>query len=223
MKRLPLTSDIAVIQNVLELVGVFVSFSIAYVSYRGLKQTESPVLLRLAAAFTFLGLGFLLEAVIGLGSMTSAVSAVTTTVIAALVIAGPLMETVGYFFLAFSHVVDVVFSRRLGAAMMLVPVVSVSVVQTTNALDILSFYFILYGVVETVYAYAHNRKPDTLITAAGLAMLGAGTFIPLLSLLYPEVYLLSLFQIILKEIGLMILFIPVLNYALGARRIVGPI
>lgn len=215
--------DIALIEDVLQFIGFFVSVSIAYVAYRGLRQTHSPVLLRLATAFAFLGLGFLVEAVVGFDGFVSAVPALTTTAVAGLVLAGPLMETLGYFFLAFSHALDVIFSRRLKVAMMAVPILSVSVAQTTNALNVLSFYFILYGVVETVYAYAGNRKPDTLLTAAGLAFLGAGTFLPLLSLLYPAVYLLSLVQIILKEMGLMILFIPVLNYALGRTRTIGPL
>jgi hypothetical protein len=215
--------DVALIEDILEFIGVFVSSSIAYVAYTGLKQTRSPALLRLATAFTFLGFGFLVEALADLGSVISTVPTLTTTAIAGLVIAGPVMETTGYFFLAFSHAVDVAFSRKLGATVIVFPVISVSLIQATDALSILSFYFILYGVVETVYAYVRNRKPDTLLTATALTFLGVGTFIPVLSLLYPEVYLLSLVQIILKEMGLMILFIPVLNYALGGMRINGPI
>ncbi len=218
-----LAIDVAMTEDVLEFIGVFVSLSIAYVAYRGLRETHSPALLRLATAFIFLGFGFLVEALVGLDVVVPAVPAITSTAVAGLVIAGPLMETTGYFFLAFSHALDVVFSKRLGVALMAFPVISVSVVQATNALSILSFYFIFYGVVETVYAYARNRKPDTLLTATGLTFLGVGTFLPLLSLLYPDVYLLSLVQIILKEMGLMILFIPVLNYALGRTRINGPI
>ena len=213
----------ALIEDILEFIGVFVSSSIAYVAYMGLKQTRSPALLRLATAFTFLGFGFLVEALAGLDGLISTIPALATTAIAGLMIAGPVMETTGYFFLAFSHAVDVVFSKRLGAALIVFPVISVSLIQATDTLSILSFYFILYGVVETVYAYVRNRKPDTLLTATALTFLGAGTFIPVLSLLYPEVYLLSLVQIILKEMGLLILFIPVLNYALGGTRTNGPI
>jgi hypothetical protein len=220
---LSLTLDVALIEDILEFIGVFVSSSIAYVAYMGLKQTRSPALLRLATAFTFLGFGFLVEALAGLDGVISTIPALATTAIAGLVIAGPVMETTGYFFLAFSHAVDVVFSKRLGATLIVFPVISVSLIQATDTLSILSFYFILYGVVETVYAYVRNRKPDTLLTATALTFLGAGTFIPVLSLLYPEVYLLSLVQIILKEMGLLILFIPVLNYALGGTRINGPI
>jgi RsiW-degrading membrane proteinase PrsW (M82 family) len=115
------------------------------------------------------------------------------------------------------------FSRRLGVTLLLFPIVTMSASQTTDALSILSFYFILYGVLETAYAYSRTRKPDTLLIATGLALLGVGAIVTWFSFLYPTVYVLSLVQIIIREIGLMILFIPVLSYALGGARINGPV
>ncbi len=201
--------DIAFIENILQFVGVFVSFSIAYVSYRGVRQTESSSLLRLATAFTFLGFGFLVEGIVGLGGVVSTLPALATSV----VIAGLLLETTGYFFLAFSHAVDVMLSKRMRTALLVFPVVTLSGTQLSNVLSILSFYFVLYGVVETIYSYARTRRPDTLVIAVGLALVGAGTFTQWLSLLYPLLDVLSLLQIIIKEVGLLILFIPVLGFA----------
>ncbi len=215
--------SLILIQIVLEFIGVFVSLSIAYVASKGLRQTQSPAMLRLATAFTFLGFGFLVQGLVGMSGFLPTLPALTTTMLAALVVVGTLMETAGYFFLAFSHALDVILSKRLGIALMLVPVVSMSVTQATDVLGILSFYFILYGVVETVTAYARTKRPDTLLIAAGLSLLGVGTFVPLLSLLYPQVYVLSLVQIIIKEVGLMILFIPVLSYAVGGAKGNGPV
>jgi len=201
--------DIAFIENILQFVGVFVSFSIAYVSYRGVRQTESSSLLRLATAFTFLGFGFLVEGIVGLGGVVSTLPALATSV----VIAGLLLETTGYFFLAFSHAVDVMLSKRMRTALLVFPVVTLSGTQLSNVLSILSFYFVLYGVVETIYSYARTRRPDTLVIAVGLALVGAGTFTQWLLLLYPLLDVLSLLQIIIKEVGLLILFIPVLGFA----------
>jgi len=209
--------DVSVIEDVLQFIGVFVSFSIAYVAFRGLRQTRSPALLRLATAFLFLGVGFMVEAVIGLEGVVTILPALTATAVAGLVVASALMETAGYFFLAFSHALDVMFSKRLQVALLIFPVFTLSAAQTTDALSILSFYFILYGVVETFTAYARTRKPDTMLIGLGLALLGAGTFVAWFSLMYPLVYVLSLVQIIIKEVGLMILFIPVLSYALGGK------
>ena len=212
-------SDVEMIQSLLQLIGVFVSFSIAYVAYRGVRQTESSSLLRLATAFVFLGFGFLVEGLVGLAQVLPPLPISTTAV----VVGGLLLETTGYFFLAFSHVVDVLLAKRLGTALLVFPVITLSGAQLADVLSILSFYFVLYGVVETVYSYARTRKPDTLLIALGLSLIGAGTFFPLLSLLYQSVGVLSLLQIILQEMGLLILFTPVLRFAVGGSKANGPI
>jgi hypothetical protein len=207
------------IEDILQFIGAFVSLSIAYVSFRGVRQTSSTSLLRLATAFVFLGFGFLVEALVGASFYLPQLAILTTTI----VVAGLLLETTGYFFLAFSHAIDVMISKRLGYALLVVPVISLSGPQLANVLSILSFYFVLYAIVETVFSYARNRNPDTLLIAGGLALIGVGTFVQWLSLLYFQVDLLSLVQIITKEIGLMVLFIPVLNFALGGARANGTV
>jgi hypothetical protein len=133
------------------------------------------------------------------------------------------LETTGYFFLAFSHVVDVLLSKRLGAALLVVPVITLTSTQLADVLSILSFYFVLYGVVETVYSYARTRKPDTLLIAMGLSLIGVGTFLQWLSLLYQYVGVLSLLQIILQEMGLLMLFTPVLRFAAGGVKVNGTV
>ncbi|MDV3277516.1 MAG: hypothetical protein LYZ69_03495 [Nitrososphaerales archaeon] len=207
------------IEDALQFVGAFVSLSIAYVSYRGVKQTDSPSLLRLATAFALLGFGFVIEAFVGAAVFLPWLSALTATV----VVAGLLLETTGYFFLAFSHAVDVMLAKRLGLALMVFPVITISGTQLGYILGILSFYFVLYGMVETLYAYARTRKPDTLLIATGLALLGVGTFVQWLSLLYFQVDVLSLIQIITREVGLLILFVPVLKFAFGGVKLDGPV
>ena len=198
----------ALIGTKLQFIGVFVSFSIVYVAYRGVKQTESSSLLRLATAFVFLGFGFLVEAIVGLGELLPSFSFAATAV----VIGGLLLETTGYFFLAFSHAVDVMVAKRMGVALLVFPLVSLSVAQLQDVLSFFAFYFVMYGVVETVWSYFRTRKPDTLLIAVGLSLIGAGTFFQWLSLLYQYVGVLTLLQIILQEMGLLMMFIPVLTY-----------
>jgi hypothetical protein len=206
--------DLPLIEEILQFIGAFVSLSISFVAFKGFKQTESSSLLRLATAFAFLGFGFMVEGVVGIGPQT----AILTTA----VLAGLLLETTGYFFLAFSHAIDVAFSKRVGAALLVFPVISFTGLQLTAAMSILSFYFVFYGFVETLYAYARTRRPDTLLIAGGLGLIGAGIFVQWLSFLYPQVDLLTqvllLLQIIMKEMGLMILFVPVLGFAIGGRK-----
>ena len=211
---MPALTEFSLLEDLLQFIGVFVSFSIAYISYRGVKQTQSSSLLRLTMAFGLLGIGFLVEGLVGIGSTFAVVTGLATVVVAGLV-----LETMGYFLLAFSHALDVMLSKRLGFVMMVFPVVAISTAQLTSALSILSFYFVLYGVVETVYSYARTRRPDTLVIALGLSSLGVGTLIQWLSLLYTEVDVLSLLQIIMREVGLLILFIPVLGFARKEGRV----
>ncbi len=215
--RLSLPTDMALIEDILQFIGVFVSFSIAYVAFRGVRQTESSSLLRLATAFVFLGFGFMVEGFVGLSQLPSPPVSITTVVVA-----GLLLETTGYFFLAFSHAIDVLLSKRMGVALLIFPIISLSGTQLADIMSILSFYFVLYVVVETLYSYARTRKPDTLLIAIGLTLIGAGTLAQWLSLLYLQVdvlsHTLSLMQIIMKEMGLLILFTPVLRFAAGGVR-----
>jgi len=206
------------VENILQFVGAFVSLSIATVAVKGFRQTGSPALLRLATAFAFLGVGFGVEGLVAVGPF----AAIFTTAL----VAGLLLETTGYFFLAFSHVIDVTLAKRSGIALLVFPFLTLSSVQVVAALSILSFYFVLYGFVETFLSWMKNRRPDTLLIAGGLAMIGVGTFFQWLSLIYLQVdvlsQVLSLVQILMKEIGLMILFVPVIGFAMG-RRPDGPV
>jgi hypothetical protein len=175
--------------------------------------TGSPSLLRLATAFAFLGFGFMVEGLVAVGPF----AAFFTTAL----VAGLLLETTGYFFLAFSHAIDVTLAKRSGLALLVFPFISLSSVQAVAALSILSIYFVLYGFVETFLSYRKSRRPDTLLIAGGLALIGAGAIVQLLSLVYLQVDVLSqtlsLVQILMKEIGLMILFVPVLGFTMGRR------
>ena len=210
----------ALIQDMLQFIGVFVSFSIAYVAFRGVRQTESSSLLRLATAFIFLGFGFLVEGLALLGNLVPSLSLSATTV----VVGGLLLETTGIFFLAFSHAVDVVLSKRIGTALLVFPVISLSATQLADVLSFFAFYFVMYGVVETLYSYKRTKKADTLLIAMGLSLIGVGTFLQWLSLLYQSVGVLTLLQIILQEMGLLMMFVPVLTFrSAGGVRLDGAV
>jgi len=214
-----MVTDTAPIEEILQFIGVFVSFSIAYVSFKGVRRTESPALMRLTTAFVFLGLGFVVEGLVGLGVSIPFLSSITAT----LVILGLVLETTGYFFLAFSHAIDVMLSKKLALGFLIFPVLAINGSELSDLLSILSFYFVLYGVVETFYSYRTSRNPNTLLIAGGLSLLAVGIFAQWLSLLYISVNLLPLVEILLKEMGLMLLFVPVLSYTFGREKTIGPV
>jgi len=200
------------LENALQFVGAFVAFSIALVSYKGVKQTRSSSLLRLSAAFMFLGTGFLLEGFYGFGSL--ALLPGFEVSLTTLLIAGLFLETAGYFFLAFSHMLDVVLDKRMGVMLALFPLMAINQSSLAVVLTSLSFYFILYGVVETLFAYSKNRNPNTLLIASGLAVLAGGWW---MSLAFTDGLLLNIIQLLLKEVGLVTLFIPVLKFSLSKK------
>ena len=198
-----LGSEFIMFENALQFIGAFVAFSIALVAYKGVRETSSSSMLRLAAAFVFVGSGFALQALAGVG-VIGGISISTIT------IAGMFLQTVGYFFLAFSHVLDVVVSRRLGPLLIVFPIFAISSMSVETVLRSLSFFFILYGVLETGLSYGKTKNPTTLMIAAGLGMLAAGWWV---SLAAPDIGLLTLLQLLMREVGLVTLFVPVLRFS----------
>jgi hypothetical protein len=201
-------ADLVMFENALQFIGAFVAFSIALVAYKGVRETSSSSMLRLAAAFVFLGTGFVLEGLEGVGAFASIPGLEIS--LATILLAGLFLQTVGYFFLAFSHVLDVVVSRRLGPLLVLLPIFAVSPTSVDTVLRSLSFYFILYGVLETSLSYSKTRNPNTLFIATGLGMLAAGWWV---SLAAPDIALLTLLQLLMREVGLIALFVPVLKFS----------
>jgi hypothetical protein len=200
------------LEDILQFVGAFVAFSIALVSYKGVRKTNSSSLLRLAAAFVFLGAGFMLEGLYGFSSMNLLPGFEVS--LATLFIAGLFLETAGYFFLAFSHMLDVFLDKRIGVMLALFPLMAINQTSLEVILTSLSFYFILYGVVETLFAYSKNRNPNTLLIACGLAVIAGGWWISLVS---PAGLMLNIVQLLMKEVGLVTLFIPVLRFTFNKK------
>ncbi len=195
-------------ENALQFVGAFVAFSIALVAYKGVRETSSSSMLRLAAAFVFLGSGFALQGLEGIGAFASIPGLGIS--LETILIVGMFLQTVGYFFLAFSHVLDVLVSKKLGPLLVLFPIFTLSQTSVETVLRSLSFYFILYGVLETALSYSKTRNPNTLMIATGLGLLAAGWWV---SLAAPGMVLLTLLQLLMREIGLIALFVPVLRFS----------
>jgi hypothetical protein len=195
-------------ENALQFIGVFVAFSIALVAYKGVRETSSSSMLRLSAAFVFVGSGFALQGLAGVGAFGGIPGLGMSP--GTIMIAGMFLQTVGYFFLAFSHVLDVVVSRRLGPLLILFPIFAISQMSVETVLRSLSFFFILYGVLETGLSYGKTKNPTTLMIATGLGMLAAGWWV---SLAAPDIALLTLLQLLMREVGLVTLFVPVLRFS----------
>ena len=88
---------------------------------------------------------------------------------------------------------DVFFDKRMGVMLALFPLMAINQTSLEVILTSLSFYFILYGVVETLFAYSKNRNPNTLLIACGLAVIAGGWWISLVS---PDGLMLNIVQLL---------------------------
>ena len=186
----------------LELVSAFIGFAIAFITFKGYRLTTSPTLLRLALSFFFLGFGFSIQGIIGFLGMQIALD--TIIIVSTIVIVGTLLETIGYFFLAFSHAINVLGKRMLVPAVIFIPMA---------ALRTLAIYFLLYSLVETSISYIRIKKQETLIIATGIGLILISEFVKWLSFFEVTDPLFSVFSIV-KVIGLIAIFIPVTKFQL---------
>nr|AIF15970.1 hypothetical protein [uncultured marine thaumarchaeote KM3_72_A09] len=194
------------LEEYLAIVGAALGFLIAYVSYRGYKQTRSPTLLRLGAAFLLLGISYSFTGFHGLaanGLLPNFAILVGTFAVLAYS-----LETAGYFFLAFSHMLNVKGLKR-GS---FVPLVVFSPGAIAAGLKSLSFYFLLYGVTETLLSYVRTRNRGTLVIAAGLAMLATGEFTRWIGFFYGPASDLVLLSVFVKVVGLSTLVVPIMKF-----------
>lgn len=210
----PTDSVLAVAGNILNLVGAVIVVAVAYVASRGYRETRSPTLLRLTLAFSLLGVSLALTGVIGMAELgpTGVLTGQSFLTASILLLAAGALETAGYFFLAFAHVLNVMASARIG----LLPLLFVPASPAAAALKSLSLYFLLYGFVETVLSYARLKKFLTLVIGAGLGCLALGEFVQWFAAFYPTNEAFVVASLMVKVVGFSALYIPVLSFS--ARR-----
>ncbi len=175
-------------------------------SYVGFRNTGSPTLFRLTIAFSSISLGFF---VIWSGYMMEDFVTKAGSVERWIQTLGIAIQTVGYFFIAFSHSIKSFFPkssyfRSVGA----VPLFLVSSVQLEHIFRSVSFVLLAYGAIETILSYFENRNKGAISVAAGLGLLALGEFVGWYSFVFPGSILYSA-SMIIKIGGLVALFIPV--------------
>ena len=206
------------LENVLNLVGFLVGLAIGIMACVGFRNTGSPTLFRLAIAFFSISLGFF---VIWSGYMiedlvteSKGISAETQTV-------GIAVQTVGYFFIAFSHSIKSFFPKsNYFRSVGILPLFLVSSVQLEHIFRSVSFILLAYGAIETILSYFENRNRGAIAVAAGLGMLALGEFLGWYSFVFPG-SLLYPASMIIKIGGLLALFIPVSRVPLKKIRMDG--
>ena len=194
------------LENILNLVGFLVGLVIGIMSLVGFRNTGSPTLFRLTIAFLSISAGFF---VIWVGYMAEDFVVHSGSIERWIQTLGIAIQTVGYFFIAFSHSIKSFFPkssyfRSIG----IFPLFLVSSVQLEHIFRSVSFILLAYGAIETMLSYLENRNKGAISVSAGLGLLALGEFLGWYSFLFPESILYPA-SMIIKISGLIALFIPV--------------
>jgi len=194
------------LENILNLVGFLVGLLIGIISFIGFRNTGSPTLFRLTIAFFSISLGFF---VIWSGYMMEDFVLKSGNIERWIQTLGIVIQTVGYFFIAFSHSIKSFFPKsRYFRSIGIFPLFLVSSVQLEHIFRSVSFILLAYGAIETMLSYFENKNKGAISVAVGLALLALGEFLGWYSFLFPESILYSA-SMIIKIGGLLALFIPI--------------
>ena len=194
------------LENILNLVGFFVGLVIGIMSLIGFRNTGSPTLFRLTIAFFSISVGFF---VIWAGYMLEDFIMKSGNIERWIQTLGIVIQTIGYFFIAFSHSIKSFFPKsRYFRAIGIFPLFLVSSVQIEHIFRSVSFILLAYGAIETMLSYFENKNKGAISVAIGLALLALGEFLGWYSFVFPESILYPV-SMIIKIGGLIALFIPI--------------
>jgi len=195
-----------ILENILNLIGFTVGFAIGIISYIGFRNTGSPTLFRLSIAFLAIGFGFF---IIWIGFMLEDFVLNNGQIEPWIQTLGIGIQTIGYFFIAFSHSIKAFFPRsRYFRSVGIFPLFLVSIIHLENIFRSISFILLVYGAIETILSYIDEKKKGALFVATGLSLLALGEFLGWYSFVFPE-SILYYVSISMKIAGLISLFIPV--------------
>jgi len=193
-------------ENILNLIGFVVGLAIGLMSYIGFKNTGSPTLFRLTIAFLSISVGFF---IVWSGYMAEDFVIQTGQIERWVQTLGIAVQTIGYFFIAFSHSIKSFFPKsRYFRSVGILPLFLVSTVHIEHIFRSVSFILLVYASIETILSYIEGKKKGTIFVATGLALLAFGEFLGWYSFVFPESILYYL-SILIKIAGLISLFIPV--------------
>ena len=194
------------LEGILNLIGFIIGLIIGVFSYIGYKNTGSPVLFRLTIAFFAIGIGF---GIIWSGYIANEVIFGEEKINRGIQALGLGTQTIGYFFIAFSHTIKSFFPKsRYFRSVGILPLFFLSAMNIEHIIRAFSFILLVYGSIETIVSYIEGKQKGALAVGIGLGLLAFGEFIAWYSLLFPESVIHSI-SIVIKISGLLSLFIPI--------------
>ena len=194
------------LEGILNLIGFIIGLVIGVFSYIGYRNTGSPVLFRLTIAFFAIGIGF---GIIWLAYITNELIFEEEKINRGIQAQGLGIQTIGYFFIAFSHTIKSFFPKsRYFRSVGILPLFFLSTMNIEHIIRAFSFILLVYGSIETIVSYIEGKQKGALAVGIGLGLLAFGEFIAWYSLLFPESIIHSI-SIVIKISGLLSLFIPI--------------
>lgn len=194
------------LENILNLIGFLVGLSIGVLSFIGFKNTGSPTLFRLTIAFFSISIGF---SVIWMGYLLEDWVFKAGNIERWVQTLGIGIQTIGYFFIAFSHTIKSFFPKsRYLRSVGIFPLFIFSTIHIEHILRSISFILLVYGAIETIISFFESKKKGAIFVSVGLALLAFGEFLGWYSFVFPESILYYL-SVLTKIAGLISLFIPV--------------
>ena len=193
------------LESILNLIGFAVGMMIGILSYIGFRNTGSPTLFRLTLAFFSIGSGFM---IMWIGHTVDhyLYQDMQQRWIQTFGIA---VQTVGYFFIAFSHTIKSFFPKsRYLRSVGILPLFLISFISIENVIRSISFILLAYGAIETIMSYFESKRKTAIFVAVGLGALALGEFLGWYYFVFPQ-SILNVVSISIKITGLLLLFIPV--------------
>ncbi len=203
-----------VFEIILNLIGFVVGLSIGILSHIGFKNTGSPTLFRLAIAFLSISIGF---GVVGAGFLTESLLIKSGDIEPWVQTLGVGIQSVGYFFIAFSHSIKSFFPKSRYLRSLIMPLFIIPGNSIEHIIRSISFILLIYGTIETILSYMENKKSSTIFVASGLGLLALGEFLGWYSVIFPEsgLYFVSISTNI---VGLGAFFVPISKVPLTGMK-----
>ena len=203
-----------VLESALNLLGFVVGLVLGIFAYVGFKNTGSPTLFRLSISFFSISTGF---GVVGFGFLFESFVLGYVKLDTWIQTIGLGIQTIGYFFIAFSHGIKSFFPKSRYFKSIAMPLFIIPGNSIEHIIRSISFILLVYGTIETILSYMENRKRNTIFVAAGLGLLALGEFLGWYSIVFPK-SVLYFISVSTKIAGLGALFVPISQVPLRGVR-----